>query len=216
LERYLALASNTEAVPVIIANKTDIPEDADAILDKISEVSGSIEVIPVCAFSARDVSKVRGLLGESETAVFAGASGVGKSTIVNAMCGEEVMHTGEVRENDDKGRHTTTFRYLIELSGGGVIIDTPGLREFGLWSEETDVSDMFEDIRQISENCRFSDCRHKTEPDCAVRQAVEDGEISSERLENYIKMCDELEELDRKKRWFKGKSTRYHRKKGEK
>lgn len=132
------------------------------------------------------------------TVVFLGSSGVGKSTLTNKLAGCEIMEVKEIREDDARGRHTTTFRQLVVLPGGGIVIDTPGMRELQLWEADTGLQGAFEEIGNIAKNCRFSDCRHGNEPGCAIRAAIHDGLLSEHRLEGYTKLQKELVFLESK------------------
>ena len=138
------------------------------------------------------------LRSPKKTIVFLGSSGVGKSSLVNALEGKEVMYVGEIREDDSRGRHTTTHRQLIMLSSGVMIIDTPGMRELGMWDVTSGLSGAFSDVEGYLGNCRFSDCRHETEPGCAIRQAIESGELSADRWESYLALQREAKFSDNK------------------
>ena len=198
-------------MPVIVLNKADLCLDVEA---RIAEVETVAYDIPVCAVSATartGLEALRNYLTAGITAALLGQSGVGKSAIINALLGEERQATWEVRENDRRGRHTTTRRQLILLPGGGSIIDSPGIREIQVWGDEQNLDDTFEDISEIAAGCRFSDCRHNTEPGCAVQSAIARGEIDEGRLKNYRKLQREMSHLtmrqkglaalEEKKRW---------------
>lgn len=192
LERYLALAYESGARPVIVLTKADLTERA---AEHVAEVKAMAADAPVLAVSARTGLGLDALAAHLEpgrTAVLLGMSGAGKSTLVNALAGQERMATGEIRENDARGRHTTTHRELVLLPGGGLILDTPGMRELGLWDAEGGLSAAFPDIEALAAQCRFRDCRHQGEPGCAVRAAVEDGRLDRARLASYEKLQAEL------------------------
>jgi ribosome biogenesis GTPase len=198
LERYLALAVESGAQPVIVLNKSDLADDIDS---RLAEVESIAPDVPAHAISSKTLSGLDQLdryLAPGITVAFLGSSGVGKSTLINRLMGEERQKTRDVREGDDKGRHTTVHRELIVLPRGGLLIDTPGMRELQLWDADEGLAGTFTDIEEIASQCRFGDCGHQTEPDCAVRQAVEAGELDASRLENYHKMQRELEYLDSK------------------
>lgn len=213
LERYLVLASQGGARPVIVLNKADLDPDADEVVD---EVRATIPGIPVVVTSATKKSGLASILEHlpaGETAALLGPSGAGKSTIANALLGEERFATGDVRDGDRKGRHTTSHRELVQLPSGGLLIDTPGMREIQLWDADEGVEETFEDIEELALQCRFSDCRHASEPGCAVNGAIERGELDPGRLGNFEKMLrerayqerrtDKAAQLREKERWKK-------------
>ena len=197
LERYLLLARESGAAPVILLTKTDLTA---ALPEQLADVTALAPDIPVHAVSPRrneGLDQVAGYLTPGRTAALLGSSGVGKSTIINRLMGRESMRTREVRESDSRGRHTTTHRELVTLPGGGLIIDTPGMRELQLWDVGEAVSETFVDIEALALECRFGNCRHRDEPRCAVKAAVADGRISPVRLESYLKLQDEVAFLAR-------------------
>jgi ribosome biogenesis GTPase len=195
LERYLAMAWESGAQPVILLTKIDLVDDVTRYLDEVEAVTfGSVPVLAVSARTNVGVDELRAWLEPNKTAVLLGSSGVGKSTIVNTLIGEELLATQEVREDDQMGRHTTTRRELILVPTGGVVLDTPGIRELQLW--DADLEQTFGDIEEIARRCRFSDCNHDQEPGCAVREALQDGTLSAERWESYLKLQRELEALE--------------------
>jgi ribosome biogenesis GTPase / thiamine phosphate phosphatase len=191
IERYLLVASESGASPVIVLNKADVPADAAAMAAKVQEVAGAIPVHVISCRVPGDVDVLRQYLGHGQTAALLGSSGVGKSTIVNRMVGHDVLRTREVREWDDRGRHTSTARQLIVLPESGVLIDTPGMRELQLWDAVETMGATFGDIEILANDCRFRDCRHRQEPGCAVRGALEAGQLTPGRLESYHKLQDE-------------------------
>jgi ribosome biogenesis GTPase / thiamine phosphate phosphatase len=195
LERYLAMAWESGAQPVVLLTKTDLVDDVTRYLDEVEAVTfGSVPVLAVSARTNVGVDELRAWLEPNKTAVLLGSSGVGKSTIVNTLIGEELLATQEVREDDQMGRHTTTRRELILVPTGGVVLDTPGIRELQLW--DADLEQTFGDIEEIARRCRFSDCNHDREPGCAVREALQDGTLSAERWDSYLKLQRELEALE--------------------
>ncbi len=198
LERYAALVWDSGAQPVVLLNKSDLCED---VAGKIAEAELSAPGVKVHAISADDGAGFDALLPyvrTGRTAAFIGSSGVGKSTIINRLLGNAVQSTLPVREHDDRGRHSTTSRQMFVLSGGGLVIDTPGMRELQLWDVESGISAAFEEIDEIAMLCRYRDCSHETEPGCAVRAAVEDGQLDADRLANFLKLRVEQAYLDRK------------------
>ncbi|WP_312701371.1 ribosome small subunit-dependent GTPase A [Sedimentibacter sp.] len=188
LERYISVGWDSGATPVIVLTKADLCSDYDDIMKELEDIAIGIDII-VTSSLKDDVLSVKKYIGEGQTIAFIGSSGVGKTTLINKLIGEEIFETRGLR-NDDRGRHTTTSRELILLPSGGVVIDTPGMRELGL--EGADLSKAFADIDELSESCKFSDCTHKKEPGCAVRQAVESGLLTEDRLASYFKLNKEL------------------------
>jgi ribosome biogenesis GTPase len=194
IERLLALAWESGATPVVVITKSDlIGGDLPALLDDVTAAAPGVDVRPVCAVTGEGVDDVRGLLSDSKTAVVLGPSGAGKSTLVNALAGQEVMATQQVRAADGRGRHTTVHRELITLGGGGLIIDTPGIRRVGLYEAGEGVDRVFSDIDDLAALCRFTDCAHEAEPGCAVIAAVADGELPARRLTSWRKLRREAE-----------------------
>jgi ribosome biogenesis GTPase / thiamine phosphate phosphatase len=195
LERYLAMAWESGADPVVLLTKVDLVDDVQPYLDEVELVTlGACPILGVSAVTGVGLDGLRPFLEPNRTAVLLGSSGVGKSTIVNALAGEELLETRAVREDDHRGRHTTTHRELIVLAAGGVILDTPGIRELQLW--EADLEQTFGDVEEIARRCRFSDCAHDREPGCAVQEALADGSLSPERWQSYVKLQRELEAVE--------------------
>ncbi|HAX73776.1 MAG TPA: ribosome small subunit-dependent GTPase A [Firmicutes bacterium] len=185
LERYLSMAWASGATPVVVLTKADLCGDLEERLAEVSSVAIDVDIVMTSSVWGMGISQIQDYLADHQTAAFVGSSGVGKSTIVNQLKGETILETQETR-NDDKGRHTTTARYLFTLDKGGVVIDTPGMRELGI--EDVDLAQTFNDIETLAEQCKFRDCQHQFEPGCAVRKAIECGEFSSERLKSYQKL----------------------------
>ena len=189
LERYISVAWDSMATPVIVLTKADL---CDNVLEKQLEVEAvafGIDVLVTSSINGEGYEEIKNYIGNNKTVAFIGSSGIGKSTLINKLMGEEILLTNGLR-NDDKGRHTTTHRELLVLPNGGVVIDTPGMRELQLITGDVDKS--FSDIDEIAAQCKFSDCKHESEPGCAVRKAIEDGIIDINRFESYKKIQKEL------------------------
>jgi ribosome biogenesis GTPase len=197
LERYLTTAWEGGASPVIVLNKADLADDLEAQLAETESVAFGVPVLAVTAVAGEGVGGLLAYLAGGKTGVLLGSSGVGKTTLINALLVDGTYATGPVR-NDGRGRHTTTHRELIALPGGGILIDTPGLRELQLWETDGGLDKAFADIAELINECRFSDCAHDTEPGCAVRAALADGSLPAERWESYLKLQRELAHLERK------------------
>ena len=186
LERYMSVAWESGAWPVVLLSKADLADDRDGFIAEASAAAPGVDVIPVSAVTGEGLDAVRAHLGEGRTVVFTGSSGVGKSSIVNALAGAPVLATAAIREDDARGRHTTTRRQLLRLAGS-LLIDTPGLRELGVMDGDG-VAAAFEDVERLVANCRFSDCEHRSEPGCAIRAAVAQGTLDHARLEAWRKL----------------------------
>ena len=199
IERYLALAQASNTSPVIILNKMDLCADLPEQINVIKQIAPAVPVLAVSAAQAAGLERLKQYLIKGSTAVFLGPSGVGKSSIINVLMGFERLKVSEVRETDFKGRHTTVGQELLMLPGGGNVIDTPGMRELQLWGDEEDLAEVFPDIELLAQGCRFRDCTHRSEPGCAVKQAVESGILDIRRLENYRKLERELQHLEARK-----------------
>lgn len=197
LERYINIAWDSGATPVILLTKLDLCEDLEDKLLSLNQVALGIDKISVSSLTGEGVEVVRNIIKSDDTVVFIGSSGVGKSTIINKLLEKEVQITKEVDEYD-KGRHTTTHRELFVLPTGGAIIDTPGMRELQL--SQGDVEATFKDIEDLALKCHFSDCKHKSEPKCAVQQAIERGELSEERFISYEKIKKEIANEEKRRR----------------
>jgi ribosome biogenesis GTPase / thiamine phosphate phosphatase len=192
LERYLVVAVESGARPVVILNKADLCDDPDATVEEVTRAATGIPVFITSAVRETEFPFVREFLREGITGALLGPSGVGKSTIVNRILGSDYMPTRDVRTTDWKGRHTTSHRELVVLPSGGMLIDTPGMRELQLWRGTGGITETFADIEALATGCRFRDCRHEQEPGCAVLQAIDEGELDPARFENYQKMLGEL------------------------
>jgi ribosome biogenesis GTPase len=211
IERYLAVAWESGALPVIVLNKADLVDDPERHVEDVRALAPTIAVHAVSCREPATLDALRNHLGFGQTGALLGSSGVGKSTIVNRLIGQDLLRTRDVRVSDSHGRHTTTARQLVMLPGHGVLIDTPGMRELQLWDPGEALSSAFADIAELAAGCRFRDCRHEAEPGCAVREAVQSGEVAESRLESYLKLVREQEyefrrqdqraQLEQKRRW---------------
>jgi ribosome biogenesis GTPase / thiamine phosphate phosphatase len=197
LERYLLLARESGASPVVLLTKPDVCDDVPARVAEVTVVTGNAPVHVISPKLDQNLDQVVAYLPPGKTGALLGSSGVGKSTIINRLVGRDVQKTRDIRTSDSKGRHTTTHRELVFLPNGGFLIDTPGMRELQLWDVNEAVSETFDDIESLAPECRFTDCRHRDEPRCAVKAAVEAGKLSAARLESYLKLQDELGYLAR-------------------
>ncbi|HHW22862.1 MAG TPA: ribosome small subunit-dependent GTPase A [Clostridiaceae bacterium] len=191
MERYVTLAWQSGAVPVIILTKADLADDRSDQIRKAQNVAPGVGVYAISAKTGYGLEALEDYLKPQKTIVFLGSSGVGKSSLVNVLAGQDIMATGDIREDDSRGRHTTTHRQLIMLPNGVMIIDTPGMRELGMWDVSNGLGEAFSDVESFLGQCRFSDCRHQTEPGCAVRAAIDSGELTTDRWESYLKLMRE-------------------------
>jgi ribosome biogenesis GTPase len=188
VERLLVLAWGSGAQPLVVLTKADLVPDPDGMREEVAAAAPGVDVLAIDATASHSVEEVRAYLGPGRTLVLLGPSGAGKSTLTNALAGASVMATRDTRRVDGKGRHTTTHRELVVLPGGGVVLDTPGLRSVGLVADEAAVATAFPDVEALAEHCRFRDCAHETEPGCAVLAAVGDGELDERRLASWRKL----------------------------
>lgn len=195
LERMLVMAHESGARPVVILNKIDLCDDLDAKLAEATRVAGDALVLAACALTGRGVKKVGALIKSGDTVVFIGTSGVGKSSLINRLYGEDLQATVEVRTQDAKGRHTTSWREMIFLPQGGVVIDTPGMREFHIWAAGEGAKETFPEIEALAPRCHFRDCTHTKEKNCAVLAALTAGTLARERYDSFVKLQREISYL---------------------
>lgn len=190
IERYLTIAWDSMATPVIVLTKSDLCEDLPQKMNEISAVSMGADIIACSSENGFGYQAVEAYIGQGKTIAFIGSSGVGKSTLINRLMGRDVLATKTIREDDGKGRHTTTHRQLLLLPSGGIVIDTPGMRELQIYTGN--LSKTFEDIEELAAGCKYNNCSHGTEPGCMVKKAIEDGSLSEKRFESYLKLQREI------------------------
>jgi ribosome biogenesis GTPase len=188
LERYLTMVWDAGALPVVVLNKSDLCEDPAAVRESVCSRLPMLDVLVVSALEEVGLDALTPYLQPAQTVALLGSSGVGKSTLVNRLLGVERLRVAAISDVDGKGRHTTTARQLVELPGGALLIDTPGMRELQPWGDESTVAAAFDDITSLAAACRFTDCAHSAEPGCAVRDAVETGRLDPDRLENFRRL----------------------------
>jgi ribosome biogenesis GTPase len=187
VERYLAVAWSSGATPVVVLTKSDLCDDVAAAVEQVREDALGVEVLPVSSMTGEGLDAVRALLGPGRTGAMVGPSGVGKSSLVNALAGATIAGTGGIRD-DGRGRHTTTARELHLLPGGGLLVDTPGMRELALYDDGEGVDTAYADVAQLAADCRFRDCEHRTEPGCAVAAAIDAGTLDPARFTAWRKL----------------------------
>jgi ribosome biogenesis GTPase / thiamine phosphate phosphatase len=210
IERYLVLAAMSGSLPVIVLNKADLCASLEETLVEVQRIAGSIPIHITNAKRNEGIQDLLRYLGPGISGAVLGPSGVGKSTIINRLLGQEKLKTQDVRNYDGKGVHTTSHRELVVLPTGGLLIDTPGMRELQLWEGEDGVEETFDDIERIATGCKFRNCRHQGEPGCAVQQALDDGRLDAARLRNYQKL---LREADYQSRQYDSRAREEHKRK---
>lgn len=205
VERFLTLVYNSGIEPVIILNKVDLCFSIDEYINQVKEIADKVPVYSVSAEKNVNMDVFFKYLTYGETVIFLGSSGVGKSTITNFLIGDEKQKIQSVSKSTGKGRHTTTNSELIFLQTGGIIVDTPGVRELQLWGDEEILDQSFEEIKQLSYDCKFKNCQHRKEPGCAIQKAINDKSLSQSRVDSYKKQLAELQRLNTKRRDFEKK-----------
>ncbi|MEF3694476.1 MAG: ribosome small subunit-dependent GTPase A [Candidatus Cloacimonadota bacterium] len=198
IERYLAIISDSGARAVIILNKADVCGDYEDKVEEVKELYPNLSVHAVSAIDLWGLESILSYLAPGVTISFIGSSGVGKSTLINALAGEDLLGVGEIRQADGRGRHTTARREMLILPKGGVLIDNPGLRDIKIIGSEDSLEAVFQDITELEKHCRFSDCQHDTEPGCAVKAAIQRGDLDEERLDSFRKLRSELVNVNRR------------------
>ena len=209
LERYLTLAWQSGAAPVVVLTKADLAQTCEPYIRTAESLAAEAPVYAVSAKTGAGLNDLAAYMAPGKTVVFLGSSGIGKSSLVNALAGEEIMAVSGIREQDGKGRHTTTHRQLILLPNGAMVIDTPGMRELGMWDVTEGLDEAFPDVEQYLGKCKFSNCRHQTEPGCAIKQALADGGLSRKRWESYLRLKGEAEHTDDKSSFLRQKQQKF-------
>jgi len=192
LERYLTLVNSSGAEAIIVVNKIDLAENVKEKLKELDRFKNKNKIITVSALTGNNMEKIRDKINQNKTAAFLGSSGVGKSTIINYLLKNNVQEVRSIREDDSRGRHTTTNREMFILKDRGILIDTPGMREIQLLEDESGLKETFSVIEKLALHCKFSDCQHQSEPGCAVKSALAEGEIEKSQLDNYFKLQREI------------------------
>lgn len=207
LERYISIAWDSGAMPVVVLTKSDLCDDLVTKLSEISLVAIGVDALVTTSVEENGYKELLPFLSEGKTVAFIGSSGVGKSTLINRLLGQEYLKTNGLR-NDDKGRHTTTRRELFLLPSGGMVIDTPGMRELGMWDNDTGIERTFADIEELAAQCKFRNCTHTSEPGCAIRRALELGELQTDRWQSYQKLKAENDYMEDKESYLIAKGKR--------
>ena len=210
LERYLTLAWQSGGVPVVLLTKADLTESYGAQIEAVESIAFGVDVLAISIVSGLGLARLNEYLQPAKSVVFIGSSGVGKSSLLNTLAKEELMEVKGIREDDSRGRHTTTHRQLFVLPSGAMVIDTPGMRELGIWDAGIGIGEAFIDVDEIlSRGCRFTDCGHGSEPGCVIKTAVATGELPIERWQSYLKLKNEARYLDDKASYMRERGERF-------
>lgn len=209
IERYLTIAWQSGAIPVIILTKCDLVDDCEYYIHEVENIAIGVDIYEISSKTKQGIENLEKYFKKGNTLVFLGSSGVGKSTLVNTLMERNVMKTNEIRESDSRGRHTTTSRNLIMLPNGTMIIDTPGMRELGMWEVSEGIEKTFEDVEQYLGKCRFFDCTHTNEPGCKIIEAIERGELSQDRYNSYLKLKSETEYIEDSENYIQEKRKKF-------
>ena len=207
MERYISIAWDSGAMPVVVLTKSDLCDDLEQKLAEVSTIAFGVDVLVTTSTEENGYEELLPFISEGKTIAFIGSSGVGKSTLINRLLGKELLKTNGLR-NDDKGRHTTTHRELFLLPSGGMVIDTPGMREFGMWDNDTGIERTFMDIEELAAQCKFRNCTHTNEPGCAIQKALEMGELDMDRWQSYQKLKAENDYMEDKESYMLAKGMR--------
>lgn len=207
--RYITVAWESGGIPVVLLTKADLAENFTKQLEQVQTQAIGVDVFAVSAVTGEGLEQLHQYMKPRNTVVFLGSSGVGKSTLVNALAGEEVMNVNSIREDDSKGRHTTTHRQLVLLKNNVMVIDTPGMRELGMWDIREGLGETFSDIEGLLASCKFSDCTHRNEPGCAVQYALEKGTLEPARWKNYLRLKEEAKFTEDKAAYLREKKEFY-------
>lgn len=207
LERYISIAWDSGAMPVVVLTKSDLCDDLENRLSEVSSIAFGIDILVTTSTEENGYKDLFPFISEEKTIAFIGSSGVGKSTLINRLLGKEHLKTNGIR-NDDKGRHTTTRRELFLLPSGGMVIDTPGMREFGMWDNDTGIEKTFTDIEELAAQCKFRNCTHTNEPGCAIQKALTTGELQIDRWQSYQKLKAENDYMEDKESYMIAKGKR--------
>lgn len=209
LERYLTLAWQSGAIPVVVLTKCDLVEDYTKMLYEVESIAIGVDVFAISTKTEEGLENLKKYFKPKTSIVFLGSSGVGKSTLVNKLVGKEIIKTAEIREEDSRGRHTTTSRQLIMLPNGTMVIDTPGMRELGMWDVTQGLDKTFQDVEKFLGECRFSDCTHTNEPGCKILEAIENGELLEERFNSYMKLKKEAKYSENSEVYLQEKKDKF-------